>query len=75
MAQKPADDPRIHAKIMELADMIAGGATGESPEAVSLRRFTCSDYQCTGQNFNCTSFRCPGAFKIPAQERAVEGAS
>jgi hypothetical protein len=69
MASESADKPALNAPIAEkmrqLADLITAELAGQSAARSVLDRFKCTtDYACTGQEFTCSSFRCPGSFKV-----------
>ncbi len=62
----------VSEKIKQLADAIAAQVAASIPGAMRLENFKCTvDYHCTGaQEFICSTFRCPGTFKVKDLESA-----
>ena len=61
-------DAQISEKISEIAELISTKLAASLPGQM-MERFKCTvDYACKGAEFTCTTFRCPGSFKV--EERA-----
>jgi len=57
-------NPNVADKMRQLADLITSELSERTAARLALG-FKCTvDYACTGQEFTCSTFRCPGSFKV-----------